>query len=105
MSYIWKNHECALIKGHFDERISHEKNTHLVKKPLFIQCHYQIFTSSLFCTNCYSEGQITIFIPQYPVPGLSLAVPHCRAFFNYITTGAFTPVGPLLAPVVKQVFR
>jgi hypothetical protein len=25
-----------------------------------------------------------------------------RAFFNYITTGAFTPVGPLFAPVVKQ---
>jgi hypothetical protein len=24
-----------------------------------------------------------------------------RAFFNYITTGAFTPVGPLLAPVVN----
>jgi hypothetical protein len=28
-----------------------------------------------------------------------------RAFFNYITTGAFTPVGPLLAPVVKQDFQ
>jgi hypothetical protein len=27
------------------------------------------------------------------------------AFFNYITTGAFTPVGPLLAPVVKQDFQ
>ena len=26
-----------------------------------------------------------------------------RAFFNlYITTGAYTPVGPLFAPVVKQ---
>ena len=25
-----------------------------------------------------------------------------RAFFNYITTGAFTPVGPMFAPVVKQ---
>jgi hypothetical protein len=25
-----------------------------------------------------------------------------RAFFNYITTGVFTPVGPLFAPVVKQ---
>jgi hypothetical protein len=28
-----------------------------------------------------------------------------RAFFNYITTGAFTPVGPLLAPVVKHDFQ
>ena len=28
-----------------------------------------------------------------------------RAFFNYITTGVFTPVGPLLAPVVKQDFQ
>ena len=28
-----------------------------------------------------------------------------RAFFNYITTGAFPPVGPLLAPVVKHDFR
>ena len=27
---------------------------------------------------------------------------HARAFFNYVTTGAFTPVGPLFAPVVKQ---
>ena len=26
-------------------------------------------------------------------------------FFNFITTGAFTPVGPLLAPVVKQDFQ
>jgi hypothetical protein len=28
-----------------------------------------------------------------------------RAFFNYVTTGAFTPVGPLLAPVVKHDFQ
>jgi hypothetical protein len=28
-----------------------------------------------------------------------------RAFFNHITTGAFIPVGPLLAPVVKQYFQ
>ena len=28
-----------------------------------------------------------------------------KAFFNVITTGAFTSVGPLLAPVVKQDFR
>ena len=28
-----------------------------------------------------------------------------RAFFNYITTGAFTPVGPLLAPAVKHDFQ
>ena len=27
---------------------------------------------------------------------------HIRAFFNYITTEAFTPVVPLFAPVVKQ---
>ena len=26
-------------------------------------------------------------------------------FFNYITTGTFTPVGPLLTPVVKQDFQ
>jgi hypothetical protein len=25
--------------------------------------------------------------------------------FNYITTGALTPVGPLLAPVVKKYFQ
>jgi hypothetical protein len=28
-----------------------------------------------------------------------------RAFFNYVTTGAFTPIGPLLAPVVKHDFQ
>jgi hypothetical protein len=28
-----------------------------------------------------------------------------RAFFNYITTGVYTPVGPLLAPVVKHDFQ
>ena len=28
-----------------------------------------------------------------------------REFFNYITTGAFTPVGSLLAPAVKHNFR
>ena len=27
------------------------------------------------------------------------------AFFNYITAGAFTPVGSLLAPVVKHDFQ
>ena len=30
---------------------------------------------------------------------------RARAFFNYITTGAYTPVGPLLAPVVKHDFQ
>jgi hypothetical protein len=30
---------------------------------------------------------------------------NVRAFFNYVTTGAFTPVGPLLTPVVKQDFQ
>jgi hypothetical protein len=28
-----------------------------------------------------------------------------RAFLNYTTTGAFTPVGPLLALVVKHDFQ
>ena len=37
---------------------------------------------------------------NYTEPQLEL-----RAFFNYITTGAFTPVGPLLAPVVKHDFQ
>jgi hypothetical protein len=36
---------------------------------------------------------------------VKLAMATGRAFFNYITTGAFTPVGPLLAPVVKHDFQ
>jgi hypothetical protein len=28
---------------------------------------------------------------------INSSIPVCRAFFNYITTGAFTPVGPLFA--------
>jgi hypothetical protein len=40
---------------------------------------------------------------QYPFGSLP-ADPstNSRAFFKYITTGAFTPVCPLFAPVVKQ---
>jgi hypothetical protein len=28
-----------------------------------------------------------------------------QGIFNYITTGAFTPVGPLLAPIVKHISK
>ena len=49
--------------------------------------YFRVFTRNLQPSN-YTEPQLEL-----------------RAFFNYITTGAFTPVGPLLAPVVKHDFQ
>jgi hypothetical protein len=61
-----------------------------LRAPILYPCY---FCDYMF--KAIKDPQFCIAIPLY----------HEQGIFNYITTETFTPVGPLLVPLVKRYFQ
>jgi hypothetical protein len=68
----------------------------VILNPMQVYC----YLSRAFFTPCFIPSKT--WIKRRFSSGVIFGIASPRAFFNYITTGAFTPVGPLFVPVVKQ---
>jgi hypothetical protein len=74
-----------------------------LKKPILVRCLGSKYSTSFSLLGCLLRSSDRGQVVFHCVCGwLALTT---QGIFNYVTTGAFTPVGPLFAPVVKQDFK